>query len=65
MMINVRKEDMSDRGTARYIFIFIHQAGSNVNNYNNGKLNYKQLIKYYRLLQSWQIPFVIEIYVVM
>jgi len=56
---------MSDRETVHYIFIFIHQAGSNVNNYNNWKLNYKQLIKYYKLLQSWQKPFVVEIYVVM
>ena len=65
MMINVRKEDMSDRGTARYIIIFFHQAVSNANNYSSGKLNYKQLIKYYKLLQSWQKPFAVEIYVVM
>jgi len=29
------------------IFIFIHQSGSNINNDNNRKLNYKHLIKYY------------------
>jgi len=56
---------MSDRGTARYIIIFFHQAVSNANNYSSGKLNYKQLIKYYKLLQSWQKPFAVEIYVVM
>jgi len=37
-----------------FIFIFIHQAGSNINNYNNRKLNYKHLIKYYKLLQNYQ-----------
>ena len=29
------------------IFIFIYQSGSNINNDNNRKLNYKHLIKYY------------------
>ena len=38
-----------------YIFIFIHQAGSNINNDNNNrKLNYEHVIKYYNLLQNWQ-----------
>jgi len=36
---------------SRCIFVFIHQAGSDINNnssnYNNRKLNYKHLIKYY------------------
>jgi len=30
----------------RLIINFIHQAGSNINNKNNRKLNYKHLIKY-------------------
>ena len=38
-----------------FVIIFIHQAGSNINNNNSsGKLNYKHLIKYYNLLQNWQ-----------
>jgi len=45
-----------------YVFIFIHQAGSNINNNSNGKLNYKHLIKCYKLLQNWQKPFTLEIY---
>jgi len=44
--------------------IFIHRAGSNMNNdnNNNGKRNYKHLIKYRNLLQNWQNPFTVEIY---
>jgi len=34
-------------------FIFIYQTGSNINNYNNEKLNDKYLIRYYKLLQNW------------
>jgi len=31
-----------------YIFIFLHETGSNINNDNNNrKLNYKHLFKYY------------------
>jgi len=49
----------ADRST--FIFIFIHQAGSKINNDN--KLNYKHLIKYYNLFQNWQKPStVLEIY---
>jgi len=44
-----------------FIFIFIHQAGSNMYS-NNGKLNSKHLIKYYNLLQNWQKPFTVEMY---
>jgi len=44
-------------------YIFIHQTGSHINN-NNRKLNYKHLTEYYNLLQNWQKPFTIEIYVV-
>ena len=38
------------------VFIFIHQAGSDINNNNNSnrQLNYKHLVKYYSLLQNWQ-----------
>jgi len=43
------------------IFIFIHQAGSSINDNNNRKLNYKRLIKYYSLLQNWQKQFTVEI----
>ena len=39
------------------IFIFIHQAGSNMNNNNNRKLNYKHLI-----VAKLAKPFTIEIY---
>jgi len=35
------------------IFIFIHQAGSSINNDNNNrKLNYKHIIKYYNFLHK-------------
>ena len=37
--------------TGYNIFIFIHEAGSNISNNNNRKLSYKHLIKYYNLLQ--------------
>ena len=40
-----------------FIFIFIHQTGSDINDNSNRKLNYKHLIKYYKLLQNWQKPF--------
>jgi len=43
-----------------YIFIFIHQAGSNIN--NNRKLKYKHLIKYYNLLQNLEKVFTVERY---
>jgi len=32
--------------TCSFIFIFIHQAGGNINNYNNRKLNYPRCTKY-------------------
>ena len=41
-----------------YVFISIRQTGSNINNHSNRKLNYKQLIKYYKLAK----PFAVEIY---
>jgi len=44
------------------MFTFIHQAGSNMNNNNNRKLNYKHLFKFYNLLHNWQKPFTVEIY---
>ena len=44
----------------QYVFLIIRQAGYNIDNYNNRKLNYKQLIKYYRLLQNWQKPFTVK-----
>jgi len=34
----------------------------NNDNNNNGKRNYKHLIKYCNLLRNWQIPFTVEIY---
>jgi len=43
------------------MFIFIYQAGSNINNNNIRNLNYKHLIKYYNLLQNWHKPFTVEI----
>jgi len=45
------------------MFIFIHQAGSNVNNNNNRKLNYKHLVKNYNMLQNCQKAFTVEIYI--
>jgi len=50
------------RGVCLSIYLFIHQACCNTNNYKNWKLNYKHSIKYYRLLQNWQKPFNVEIY---
>jgi len=47
---------------SQYVFVIIRQAGYYIDNYNNRKLNYKQLIKYYRLLQNWQKPFTVKIY---
>ena len=32
--------------TCSFVFIFIHQAGGNINNYNNRKLNYPRCTKY-------------------
>jgi len=39
-------------GAMFLLYIFIHHTGSNINNYNNRKLNYKHFIKYYELLQK-------------
>ena len=47
-------EGASDVQTSN-IFVFIHQTVSSINNdSNNRKFNYKDLIKYYNLLQDWQ-----------
>ena len=46
-------EGASDVQTSN-IFVFIHQTLSSINNdSNNRKFNYKDLIKYYNLLQDW------------
>ena len=47
---------LDNQAAKKYLsaFIFIYQTGSNINNYNNEKLNDKYLIRYYKLLQNWR-----------
>jgi len=60
MLWNYQNADCSS--ILGYIFISIHQAGSNINNNNIRKFNYKHLTEYYKLLQNWQKPLTVEIY---
>ena len=41
-------------GLVNITVIFIYQAGSNINNISNRRLNYKRSIKYYNCLRNWQ-----------